>query len=141
MHRSAEGSALLDIAFEGADGIEGVTPNHPFWSVDRQEFVRAEELVEGEQVDTANGRAAVAHVAWRRAGPETLLYNLETLAEQCVPCGAGWVLVHNAGQPYITPESNGPYEAGVTAICPVAKTRGTSWISHHMPDQHAKSRC
>ncbi len=101
VHSAAKGGALLDIAFEGAEGVKGVTPNHPFWSVDRQEFVRAEELVEGEQVDTAHGRAAVAHVAWRRAGPETRLYNLETHAEHVYRVGRDGVLVHNAGKQYI----------------------------------------
>jgi hypothetical protein len=97
IHQAVEGSALLDIAFEGAEGVDGVTPNHPFWSVDEREFVRADRLTVGERVDTAHGRAAVAHVAWRRAGPDTLLYNLETHGEHVYRVGREGVLVHNAG--------------------------------------------
>jgi hypothetical protein len=40
-HESAE---IVDVAVEGLDEPIGTTANHPFWSEDRQAFVRADAL-------------------------------------------------------------------------------------------------
>jgi hypothetical protein len=47
---------------EGLDEPIGTTPNHPFWSEDRQTFVRADELKEGEHLRAFNGTPIVRRV-------------------------------------------------------------------------------
>jgi hypothetical protein len=69
------------------------TPNHPFWSEERQEFVRADELQAGEKLLTQHGpialRALTEHPRTQR------VYNLEVHREHVYHVGAQSVLVHN----------------------------------------------
>ena len=46
---------VLDLSIDGVGTPIGSTPNHPFWSEDRQEFVRADELVVGERLRQSDG--------------------------------------------------------------------------------------
>jgi hypothetical protein len=58
----------------------GVTANHPFWSVDRAEFVQAGELQIGERLQTLAGDIHWVQQKLPRPGPEPV-YNLEVHAE------------------------------------------------------------
>jgi len=70
-----------------------VTRSHPYWSVDRQEFVPAGELRARERVDTRDGvRQVESTTAIDYRGK---LYNLET-AEHVFRVGAAGALVHNS---------------------------------------------
>jgi hypothetical protein len=74
----------------------GTTGNHPFWSEDRQTFVSAEELRDGERLRRADATiATVADTTRRRVGEP--VYNLEVDAEHVYHVGVGGVLVHNTG--------------------------------------------
>ena len=67
---------VIDLQIEGQEKPIGCTPTHPFWSVDREEFVPAGELVEGERVRVLNGDTKRVVQKLPRPGPE-LVYNLE----------------------------------------------------------------
>ncbi|MFV0444216.1 MAG: polymorphic toxin-type HINT domain-containing protein, partial [Planctomycetaceae bacterium] len=46
---------VLDVQIAGNPAPLGTTANHPFWSADRQAFVRADELRVGERLQRADG--------------------------------------------------------------------------------------
>ncbi len=84
---------ILDIEIDGREKI-GTTPNHLWWSEDRQEFVPAEMLKEGEQVHTRlQGTCRITSIT-PRAGPE-VVYNLEVWGEHVYRVGHLGALVHN----------------------------------------------
>jgi hypothetical protein len=86
--------AILDIEIDGREKI-GTTPNHLWWSEDRQEFVPAELLQEGEQVETRlEGKCRITRITLRD-GPQTV-YNLEVWGEHVYRVGQLGTLVHNA---------------------------------------------
>jgi len=91
-HASAR---VLDLHVEGLAESIGATANHPFWSEDRQEFVRADELEIGERVRTLHGTARLVG-AVPRAGMEPV-YNLEVQTEHVYHVTGAGVLVHNGG--------------------------------------------
>ena len=74
----------------------GTTSNHPFWSVDRQEYVQAGSLQPGERLQTLHGDTKVVVSNLPRPGPKTDVYNLEVHAEHVYFVGEDGVLVHNA---------------------------------------------
>ena len=74
----------------------GTTSNHPFWSVDRQEYVQAEQLQVGERLQTLHGDTKTVVSNLPRPGPKTDVYNLEVHAEHVYFVGKDGVLVHNA---------------------------------------------
>jgi hypothetical protein len=73
----------------------GVTANHPFWSVDRAQFVQAGELQIGERLQTLSGDIHWVQQKLPRPGPEPV-YNLEVHAEHVYYVGSEGVLAHNA---------------------------------------------
>ncbi|MCS7017372.1 MAG: Hint domain-containing protein [Gemmatales bacterium] len=77
----------------GNDEI-GCTANHPFWSEDRQEFVEAGQLRQGERVRTRLEQVA-AVVAIKPRPPTDWVYNLEVQGEHVYEVGPNGVLVHN----------------------------------------------
>ncbi|MCB1041830.1 MAG: hypothetical protein KDC35_02765 [Acidobacteria bacterium] len=52
-------SSVVELTFEGLDEPIKATPNHPFWSVDRAQWVAAGELLIYEQVATLSGTATL----------------------------------------------------------------------------------
>ena len=72
----------------------GVTSVHPFWSVDRAEFVPAGELRPLEQVLGIDGQHFHLTSITPRAGPETV-YNFEVALDHVYYVGEGGLLVHN----------------------------------------------
>jgi hypothetical protein len=73
----------------------GTTSNHPFWSVDRQEFVQAGSLEIGERLQTLSGDVKVVQQKLPRPGPQPV-FNLEVHNEHVYFVGHDGVLVHNA---------------------------------------------
>lgn len=90
VHHDAE---LIDLKFASESKSIGTTPNHPFWSEDKQEFVRADELQEGEKVRTLSALTYVESIS-PRSGRHTV-YNLEVQYDHVYHVGDGGVLVHN----------------------------------------------
>ncbi len=73
------------------------TPIHPFWSVDRQDWVAMEDLVPGERLRGGDGPCTV--VANRPAVHPTSVYNLEIHGHHVYQVGEFGLLVHNACNP------------------------------------------
>jgi hypothetical protein len=72
----------------------GVTGNHPFWSLDRLEFVQVGELAIGERLQTLSGDTKWVQQKLPRPGPEPV-YNLEVHGEHVYYVGTDGVLAHN----------------------------------------------
>jgi len=88
-------SDLINVHLAGDSTPIGCTPNHPFWSEDRQDFVQAGNLQRGEHVRTAtSGVVAVTSVTPRPQHDR--VYNLEVQGEHVYQVGGSGVLVHNA---------------------------------------------
>lgn len=89
-HQSAQ---TLDIAVEGEAKPIGTTPNHPFWSADREAFVRADSLSVGERLQTLKGITKITSISPR--GPPEPVYNLEVQVKHTYHVADSGVLVHN----------------------------------------------
>ena len=85
---------LVNLCVEGQDKPIGCTPNHPFWSADREEFVEAGELLFGERVTLLNGETKRVLQRLPRPGPEKV-YNLEVFGEHVYHVTSDGILVHN----------------------------------------------
>jgi hypothetical protein len=99
-HEVDKNSKVVKLRLEGQTEPTGVTDNHPYWSVDRQEFIPAGELRLGEAVNTVGGITRVASVeAYAYTG---FVYNLET-TEHVYRVGSLGSLVHNSCVPSVNP--------------------------------------
>jgi hypothetical protein len=83
-----------DLKLKGESKPLGVTPLHPIWSEDRQDWVPAGELVPGETVKTVRGTTTVESYAMRDK-PEPV-FNMEVEGDHVYRVGDQGVLVHNA---------------------------------------------
>jgi hypothetical protein len=92
-HSSSE---VFDLRVEGLSKSIGTTGNHPFWSIDRQSFVRADSLQAGERLRGFDGPLTVI-ASTRRASPEPV-YNLEIQVDHVYHVGSAGVLVHNGNR-------------------------------------------
>jgi hypothetical protein len=88
-----EAAQTLDISVEDELKPIGTTPNHPIWSVDREAFVRADNLTVGERLQTLNGIARITNITAR--GPPEPVYNLEVQVKHTYFVADSGVLVHN----------------------------------------------
>ncbi len=84
---------LVQIALENGTEIRA-TDVHPIWSMEREEWIPAGELVPGELVDTLTGPVAVEAVQRLHSGHD--VYNIEVHGEHVFRVTADGVLVHNA---------------------------------------------
>jgi len=91
-HSSSE---ILDLSVEGVDEAIGTTPNHPFWSEDRQTFVAVGDLRIGEQLRRADGEFSRVTSISPRRHPECV-YNIEVDGEHAYYVSTSGILVHNA---------------------------------------------
>ena len=90
---------LFNLYVEGEEETTGVTGNHPYWSVDRQEFVEASELKPGEQIDTLVGFKKIAKIIPRPR--DELVYNLEVHREHVYRVDKAGTLRHSmCGTPF-----------------------------------------
>ncbi len=92
-HQAEANSGVVHLELEDQIEPTGVTDNHPYWSVDRQEFVPVGQLRVGELVDTVFGLKHVVSVT--PIDHNGFLYNLET-TEHVYRVGSLATLVHNA---------------------------------------------
>ena len=87
---------VIDVRIDGLAAPIGATPNHPFWSEDKQEFVRADQLQPGERLRQADGNLTQVVSLTPRSG-EHDVYNIEVQIDHAYHVGASGVLVHNPG--------------------------------------------
>ncbi|MEZ6033743.1 MAG: polymorphic toxin-type HINT domain-containing protein [Planctomycetaceae bacterium] len=92
---------VVDLQVGSESESFGVTDNHPFWSVDREQFVEAGLLRIGEQLQCADGTITQVTRITPRRGPPVEVYNFEVDAEHVYHVGTTGVLVHNACAPPI----------------------------------------
>jgi hypothetical protein len=89
-----ERGEVWNLRLEGAAEAVGVTPNHPFRSADRQDWVPAGELRIGERLQASDGTTPRV-VSWTlRAEPEPV-YNIEVDGDHVYRVGQQGLLVHN----------------------------------------------
>ena len=86
---------VLNILFEGESTPIGVTENHPFWSVDRQEFLAIGDMELGENVMTFAGDPRRIRSKLARPDPE-VVFNLEVYGEHVYFIGEQGILAHNS---------------------------------------------
>ncbi|MBR4975579.1 MAG: hypothetical protein IKY61_00895, partial [Thermoguttaceae bacterium] len=87
--------AVIDLQIEGQPKPIGCTTTHPFWSVDRQDFVEAGRLQQGERVQLYSGETKRVVQKLPRPGPVNV-YNLEVYAEHVYSVTPDGVLAHNS---------------------------------------------
>ncbi len=92
-HRADKSSNVVRLKLEGQKELTGVTDNHAYWSVDRQDFVEVGNLRIGETVDTEYGVRRVISVT--PIEYTDFLYNIET-TEHVYRVGSLGTLVHNS---------------------------------------------
>jgi len=91
-HHSAN---VLDLRIEGLDEPVGTTANHPFFSVDHADFVRADELQPGELLRLIDGTPIHVGSSTPRPGTHTV-YNLQVSVDHVYHVSKAGVLVHNS---------------------------------------------
>ncbi len=85
---------ILDVYIAGEKDSIGTTPNHPFWSVDKQKFIRADELTPGEHVQKADGTFTTVTQITPQVDANTV-FNLEVQCTHTYHVANSGVLVHN----------------------------------------------
>jgi hypothetical protein len=85
---------VYNLLVEGEPEPLGVTPTHPFWSHDRQAYVPAGELREGERLHAADGSTPRVRGFTKRPQEEEV-YNVEVAGDHCYRVGEQGLLVHN----------------------------------------------
>jgi hypothetical protein len=96
-HQADANTKVIQLGLEDQIELTTVTDNHPYWSVDRQDFVEAGKLQTGERVDTEYGLKRVSSVT--PIEHKGFLYNLET-TEHVYRVGSIGALVHNSCIPF-----------------------------------------
>ena len=91
-------TAVLNVVFSGESQPIGVTDNHLFWSVDRQQFLPIGKMEIGEQVQTFHGETKRIEAKLPRPGPQ-VVYNLEVYGEHVYFVGSTGMLAHNMCTP------------------------------------------
>ena len=89
-HRVSGG---IELSVEGEDEPIRCTGNHPFWSEDQQDFVRADSFNPRDRVRTTNSLSRVEFV--RLTKGETYVYNVETQGTHVFHVGSLGITVHN----------------------------------------------
>jgi len=112
-HESDESIEVLNLRLDGQKEPTCVTANHRYWSIDRQEFIDAGHLRQGERVDTDFGiRNVVSVTPTQYTG---FLYNLET-TEHVYRVGSLGTLVHNFCLHRIFPDKLGRVRSAVAHV-------------------------
>jgi len=86
-------SDLVELTIEGGDTLTG-TPQHPIWSIERQDWVELGDLEIGEHLWTEDGPVEVQST--RLLSTAESVYNLEVHGHHIYQVGDVGVLVHNA---------------------------------------------
>lgn len=92
IHEQAD---IIDLYIEGVIAPIGCTPNHPFWSVERNQFIEAEQLQPNERLKISNGDTVRFLRSIPRKEQETV-YNIEVHNEHVYEITSSGILVHNA---------------------------------------------
>ena len=110
-HHSAQ---VLDLHIEGLAEPIGVTANHPFWSEDRGEFVKAGELCVGERLREFDGELRQVVGVTLRLGFHTV-HNLQVNVDHAYHVTEQGILVHNT-EPCVVRFAHGTHAEWVASI-------------------------
>ncbi len=88
-----QASSTITLTIAGQSEPIECTGNHPFWSEDRQSFVRADSLQPNETLRTATGLTTVE--SWTADLSPTPVYNIEVHGAHVYHVGTSGVVVHN----------------------------------------------
>lgn len=102
-----DASDIIDLDIAGEESSVGVTSEHPFWSVDRNAYIPAGDLREGELLLCADGTTTQLRASNRRVATEVQVFNLEVDVDHVYYIGDTGVLVHNAYWKYGKPHDIG----------------------------------
>ena len=86
---------IFNIYVENQKTPIGATSEHPFWSNDRQNFIPANELQIGEELETSFGKSNKVISIEPRASKE-MVYGLEVAGEHVYHITSNSLLVHNS---------------------------------------------
>ena len=95
-HEADPDTRILSVTFSDGTFLKGVTDNHPFWSVDRNDYIAIGDIKEGDWVKTASGLIQIVKLDSRFARSGEMLYNLETHNEHVFQVALAGILVHNS---------------------------------------------
>ncbi len=84
-----------ELRVQGEAKVIGVTLGHPFWSMDRGDWVTVGELRVGERLLAWDGGTPVVESLGLREVPEAV-YTIEVDGDHCYRVGEQGLLVHNA---------------------------------------------
>jgi len=110
---------IINVHVEGEDEAIGCTPNHPFWSEDREDFVPASQLRIGEKLRSAAGQSVRLTNITRRGPPEAV-YNIEVHGSHTYQVSLLGVLVHNSSAQSIVTG----YHATHPQVAPLIRQNG-----------------
>jgi hypothetical protein len=123
VHES-DGTDVVRLTLEGETGATTLTANHLYWSVVRQDFVPAGNLLAGEEVDTFHGTSRVLSVT--PIDFKGLLHNLESHQQHVFRVGSLGTLVHNFCLHRIYNDARGRVHAAVAHITQKDLRTGTA---------------
>ncbi|MDZ4781099.1 MAG: hypothetical protein SGJ19_12670 [Planctomycetia bacterium] len=130
-----DGRNVVALRLEGQEKPTGVTNNHRYWSVDRQDYVEVGDLRPGEEIDTIDGHHCVESIA--PLDYTGYLYNLETTEHVYRVDGLG-ALVHNACVPKkLTRTQSDEYREAARNVWHSRTNRRAFWdgmeVHHRIP--------
>ncbi|WP_165603644.1 polymorphic toxin-type HINT domain-containing protein [Planctopirus hydrillae] len=89
-----QSGSILELKIEGENQPLGTTKSHPFWSVDREDWVSAQDLQPGELLlNDRNQPVRLVSITEHEEPQE--VYNLEIDGDHCYRVGDLGLLVHN----------------------------------------------
>ena len=134
---------VLDLKVESETKPIGVTPTHPSWSVSREDWVAAGELLIGEKLETLNGTTVVESIV-RRPELETV-YNIEVEGDHVYRVGESGILVHNASAPPADQDFGCEKKSGQGRPNPCTSRSALAshqiWLQHNDPNKGSTWTC
>jgi len=121
-----EVSSTVDFYVTGLAEPIGCTGNHPYWSEERQDFVRADELKPGELLSSFGPDAYVERIDVD-ANPK-LVYNIEVQGEHVYRVTRGGLLVHNGGVCPLGKAGTGPLHHLVSKYDNLTRGWSQKWV-------------
>lgn len=85
---------VWNYVFSTGDTI-GSTPNHRFFSEDKQNYIAIEEINIGERIKLAGDKTAKLVSKWNRGAGQEKVYNIEVWRDHNFHVGVEGLLVHN----------------------------------------------
>jgi hypothetical protein len=111
---------VIDVQVGNESVPFGCTDNHPFWSVDREQFVEAGQLRVGENLQSADGTLVQVTRITPRRGPPVDVFNFEVDVDHVYHVGTSGVLVHNACHHYWTRWLGSKVPYGHSSLTPMS---------------------